>query len=52
MDLVEIKILETVIAIVLFFLLRLGISKLISRTVTKSLLQKRKKGMRVQFKEV
>jgi len=40
MDLVEIKILETVIAIVLFFLLRLGISKLISRTVTKSLLQK------------
>ncbi len=40
MDLVEIKILETVIAIVLFLLLRLGISKLISRTVTKSLLQK------------
>ena len=32
MDLVEIKILETVIAIVLFLLLRLGISKLISRT--------------------
>jgi small-conductance mechanosensitive channel len=40
MNLLEIKILETIIAIVLFFVIRLVIIKLIDRTVRKSFLQK------------
>ncbi len=40
MNLTEIKILETVISIVLFFLIRMVIIKLVDRTVTSSLLQK------------
>lgn len=40
MNLIEIKILETVISITLFFLIRIISIKLIDRTVTKSLLQK------------
>ncbi|MBJ2176260.1 mechanosensitive ion channel family protein [Aureibaculum sp. A20] len=40
MNLLEIKILQTSIAIVLFFLLRLLMNKLIERTVSKNVLQK------------
>lgn len=40
MSIIEIKILETAIAIVLFFLIRILSIKLIDRTVNKSLLQK------------
>ena len=40
MDLTEIKILETVISIILFFIIRIITIKLIDRTVTKSFLQK------------
>lgn len=40
MNLTEIKILETAVAIILFFLVRIVIIKLIDRTVTKSLLHK------------
>lgn len=40
MNLAEIKILETAIAIILFFIIRIVIIKLIDRTVTKSILQK------------
>tara|TARA_R110001632_G_scaffold215442_1_gene342577 strand:- start:2718 stop:3257 length:540 start_codon:yes stop_codon:yes gene_type:complete len=40
MNITEIKILQTLIAVVLLFLLRILIIKLIDRTVTKSLLQK------------
>ncbi|WP_117879801.1 mechanosensitive ion channel family protein [Aureibaculum luteum] len=40
MNLLEIKILQTLIAIVLFFLLRLLMNKLIERTVSKNVLQK------------
>lgn len=40
MNLTEFKILETVISIILFFIIRIVIIKLIDRTVTKSFLQK------------
>jgi len=40
MDIPEIKILESIIAVFLFFVIRIVIIKLIDRTVTKSLLQK------------
>ncbi|QCX40578.1 mechanosensitive ion channel family protein [Aureibaculum algae] len=40
MNLLEIKILQTLIGIVLFFLLRLLMNKLIERTVSKNVLQK------------
>lgn len=40
MNILEIKILETAIAVVLFFLIRLIIIALVKRTVTKSLLKK------------
>lgn len=40
MNLMEIKILETAIAVILFLVIRIVIIKLVDRTVTKSLLQK------------
>ncbi len=40
MNLTEIKILETAISIILFFLIRIAIIKLIDRTVNKNFLQK------------
>lgn len=40
MNLLEIKILETAISLILFFLIRIVMIKLINRTVTKSFLQK------------
>ena len=40
MNIPEIKILETIIAVILFFVIRIVIIKLIERTVTKSFLHK------------
>lgn len=40
MNLTEIKILETIISIALFFIIRIAMFKLIDKTVTRSLLQK------------
>jgi small-conductance mechanosensitive channel len=40
MNLLELKLLETAIALLLYFLLRIAIGKLIDRTVSKHLLQK------------